>query len=80
MRLARKVIKNSAYNTTRTIIGSVGGLIFSIVLARILRPELFGIYALAMSICFFILQLDPGINVALTRYLSDAIGKKDELC
>jgi len=79
MQLARKVIKNSIYNSSRTIISGIGGLIFSIILARVLRPELFGIYALAMSICFFILQLDPGINVALTRYLSDAIGKKDEL-
>lgn len=75
--LARKVLKNSFFNSGRALISGVGGLIFSVALARLLSPELFGIYALALSVCFFILQLDPGTGYALVRYVSDAIGKND---
>jgi stage V sporulation protein B len=75
--LARKVLKNSFFNSSRALISGIGGLVFSVALARLLSPELFGIYALALSVCFFILQLDPGTGYALVRYVSDALGKND---
>jgi len=75
VQLARRVLKNSFYNTLRVLISGFGGFAFSIALARLLTPEQFGIYALATSICFLVLQLDPGTNDALIRYLSYSIGK-----
>lgn len=76
--LARTVLKNSFFNTSRTLISGIGGFVFSVVLARSLTPELFGIYALAMAICFFVLQLDPGTGSATIRYVSHALGRNDE--
>jgi len=76
--LARKVLKNSFFSTSSSLIRGVGGFLFSVVLARILTPEQFGIYALAISTCFLILQLDPGTGYTATRYIAYAAGKKDE--
>lgn len=42
VQLARKVVKNSFLNSSRALIGGIGGLAFSIALARLLSPELFG--------------------------------------
>jgi len=50
--LARKVLKNSIFNSLRALISGIGGFVFSVVLARLLTPEQYGIYALAMSVCF----------------------------
>jgi len=75
--LAKKVLQNSFYNTLRALISGFGGFAFSVVLARLLTPKLFGTYALATSICFFILQLDPGTGDTATRYISYALGKND---
>src|SRR5574340_971491 len=77
VQLARKIIKNSFFNSGRALVSGIGGLAFSVALARLLTPELFGLYGLAMSVCFFILQLDPGMGYTLIRYVSYAVGKND---
>ena len=74
--LARKVLKNSFFISLRALISGAGGLAFSIALARFLSPESFGIYALALSVCFFILQFDP-TGYTMIRYISYALGKND---
>jgi len=43
-------IKNSSYFLARNLILKFGGLIFTILIARLLLPELFGIYALILSL------------------------------
>jgi len=53
--LARKMLKNSIYNNSRVIISGVGGLIFTVVLARLLHPGLLGIYHLALAVAFLLL-------------------------
>jgi O-antigen/teichoic acid export membrane protein len=78
VQLARKVLKNSFFNTSRAFISGIGGLFFSVILARLLMPELFGIYALAIAVCFFTLQLDPGTGYATIRYVSYALGRNNE--
>ena len=79
MQLARKVLKNSIFNSSSVLISKVGGLVFTVILARLLHPELFGIYHLALSIGFLLLTFtDLGINGAMVRYVSYAMGKKDE--
>jgi len=78
VQLARKVLKNVIYNSLSILISKSGGLIFTIILARLLSPELFGMYHLALAIGFLLLSFtDLGINRTLIRYVSYAISKND---
>lgn len=77
--LARKVLKNTAFNSSSIIISGIGGLIFTVILARLLHPELFGIYHLALSVALVMLTFtDLGVNRTMTRYVSYALGKNDK--
>ena len=77
--LSNVAIKGSAYNLLALLVQKFGGLIFTIIVARLLLPELFGIYALVLSITTVILALtDSGIDNTFLRYLSDAVGKKNQ--
>ncbi len=80
--LSEVVIKNTSYELLSNFIGKVAGIIFTVViLARLLGPELFGIYALAFSIAGIILVFaDFGVSGATTRYISDALkeNRKDK--
>ena len=42
-------LKNSTYKFLNTAIAKGGSLIFTIIVARLLLPELFGLYSLALS-------------------------------
>lgn len=69
--LGARVLTNSVFNFAVFGINRAGGLIFTILLARMLKPELFGLYNLALSITLIILTLaNFGIDEALTRYVS----------
>ncbi len=69
MELARRVAKNTFYNVSALIIGSVSGLFLTIFLARILKHEQFGIYSLALSIAMLATSLSSlGIDGAVVRY------------
>lgn len=79
--MTRKAIVNSGYIFTTNAISRLGGLIFTILLARLLLPELFGIYNIVLSILLTIATVtDFGIYSALSRYLSNSLskGKKGE--
>ena len=76
--LARKILRNSVFNSSRVFISGFGGFAFSVALARTLTPDLFGIYALATTVCFFIFQLDPGTGYTAVRYISYSLGRGDE--
>ncbi len=71
VQLARKVIKNSIYNSSGILIGNIAGIMLTIILARLLHPELFGIYHLVLAVGFLLLTFtDLGINGALVRYVA----------
>lgn len=77
--LARKVVKNTVFNSSSIVISGIGGLIFTIVLARLLHPQLFGVYHLALSIAVVMMTFtDLGVNRTMTRYVSYALGKDDK--
>ncbi|MEM4152962.1 MAG: flippase [Candidatus Pacearchaeota archaeon] len=73
----QKVLKNSIYNFLATIVSRVGGLIFTIIIARLLFPDLFGIYSLALTIILTIATFaDLGLNATLIRYLAESLKLK----
>ncbi|MCR4285196.1 MAG: oligosaccharide flippase family protein [archaeon] len=73
-----QAVKNSSYTFSKTIFSKVGSIIFTVILARVLLPELFGLYSLTFStLVFFSLISDLGISNALVNFVSKAIGKGD---
>ena len=75
--LSKIALKNSSYNLLAVFVLKFGGLIFTIIIARLLLPELFGIYALTLSILtIFLVFTDLGTNKTFLRYFSDALGKR----
>ena len=71
-----RAIKNSSWQIATTLIAKIGSLIFTIIIARLMLPELYGLYGLALSTILFIgVFSDLGINSALTTFLSKTIDK-----
>jgi len=77
--LSKLAIKGSAYSLLTLLVQKFGGLLFIIIIARMLLPELFGVYALVFSIAMIILTFtDLGINNTFLRYFSDSLGKRNK--
>lgn len=69
-------IKNSVYQTLTNVVAKTGSLIFTIIVARLLLPELFGLYSLALStIIIFAAVSELGVGQTLTRFVSRFLGK-----
>ena len=72
-------VKNNLILTSKNLITKFGSLIFTIIIARVLMPELFGLYSLAIStIVLFSVLSDPGIIESLIRFVSMELGRKDK--
>jgi len=70
-------IKNSFYQFSKDITAKLGSFIFTIILARLLLPEMFGLYSLALStIMIFIVISHLGINQTVVRFIAKEFGKK----
>jgi len=70
------VIKNSVYQFATMSVSKAGSLLFTIILARILMPELFGLYSLTLfTILLFTFFTDLGINNTLVRFISKEMPK-----
>jgi len=70
------VIKNSIFQFSTTAVAKFGSLLFTIILARMLMPELFGLYSLALStILIFSTFSELGIGETLIRFISKEFGK-----
>lgn len=75
---AGQAIKDSSYQLTQNIIFKFGSLLFTIVIARLLMPELFGLYSLALStIVLFASFSDLGVGSALITFGARCLNKKD---
>lgn len=72
-----RAIKNSSYNLATTLIAKFGSLIFTVIIARLLMPELYGLYGLALStILFLSIFSDMGIRSAINTFVARTIDKK----
>lgn len=75
--LTIQTTKNVGWNFATKLITKIGGLVFTILIARMLAPELFGVYTLVLSLFIIFLGLtDLGISNTSVRYLSYCIGEK----
>ena len=75
--LKQSIVKNSFWSFSSSFIARVGGLFFTIVLARFLMPENYGIYSIVLStVMIFYTFADLGVNETLARYISLAIKKE----
>jgi len=69
-----QAVKNSSYQISQTIVAKIGSLFFTIIIARMLMPDLFGLYSLALStIVLFSSFSDLGIGSALITFISKKI-------
>jgi len=69
-------LKNSIFQLSTNIVAKIGALFFTIILARLLLPELFGLYSLALStIIIFATLAELGIGQTLIRFVSKELGK-----
>ncbi len=77
--LTEQVLNNSIWFFLNSLMKRVIALAFTIVLVRLLLPEKFGIYSLALSIAMIFLGLgDLGIDQAFTIFFSKYINKEPE--
>lgn len=71
-------VKNSVSQILITIAIKTGGLIFTAIIARVLMPELFGLYSLVFYTIFtFASFSDMGVGTSLTRFVSKALARGD---
>lgn len=70
-------VKNSVYQFSANLFAKFGSLFFTIILARLLMPEMFGLYSLALStILIFAVISELGLTRTLIRFISKESGKK----
>ena len=78
--LGGQAMKNSGYEFATNIIMKVGSLFFTIIIARMLMPELFGLYSLALGTIILVASFsDLGIGTAAITFLSKKLSKKKYL-
>jgi len=69
-------VKNSIYQLSTDLLTKIGSLFFIIILARLLMPELFGLYNLAFAtILLFASISNLGIGPVLIKYVSRELSK-----
>jgi len=76
-----KAVKNSIYNFGTNLVWKLGSFLFMVILARLLMPELFGLYALSLStIILFASFSEMGFGQTAVKFISHSLGqgKKSE--
>lgn len=72
-------VKNSIYQFSTNLVAKAGSFIITIILARLLMPELFGLYNLALStILLFYAVSNLGVGETLVRFVSRELGRKNK--
>ena len=78
MSIHKKIAKNAVYNFLIKAITLAFGFIASVVVARFLGPDKYGVYSFVMWLLFVVgLLVNLGINTTLTKYVSEYWGRKD---
>ena len=71
-------VKNSIFNFSSALVLKLGSLLFTVIIARMLLPDLFGLYSLALSTIVFLSAFsDLGVGTALVNLVSKELVKKN---
>ena len=69
----KQAVKGSFWNVLASLVQRIGGIVFIVIIARILLPEKFGLYSLVLSTAALFMMLgDKGFNESLIRYFAEA--------
>lgn len=72
-------LKNSFFQLLINVVAKAGSIAFTVILARLLLPELFGLYSLALSTIILLAAFsDLGVGQALIHFVSKELGKNKE--
>jgi O-antigen/teichoic acid export membrane protein len=72
--LKKRFVRNAFWSFLSAGINRLGLLVFSVIIARLLMPEGYGLYSIVLSVAMiFFIFADLGINNTLTRYVSSAL-------
>jgi stage V sporulation protein B len=72
-----QALKNSVFSFSTTTISKIGSIVFTIILARLLLPELFGLYSLALSTIMIFASLSSlGIGQTMVKFISSSKSEK----
>ncbi|MBN2101774.1 MAG: flippase [Candidatus Aenigmarchaeota archaeon] len=75
----KRIVRNALYNNLSSFVSKFAAIAFTMVLARLMNPEMFGVYFLALSVASVVLTFsDLGVGGALQRYVSNSLGKNDK--
>lgn len=78
MSIQKKIAKNATYNFLVKAIGLAFGFVASVVVARFLGPEKYGIYSFVIWFLGMVgLLVNLGIPTTITKYVSEYLGKND---
>lgn len=70
-------IKNSTFQLSANLVAKAGSFLFTIIVARLLMPELFGLYSLTLStILIFNALSELGVSETVIRFVSRELSKK----
>jgi len=77
--LTDEVVEGSFWAASSNFISTMGTFIFTIILARLLFPENFGLYTLTISVALvFMTFADLGLNQTFVRYFSSSLKNKSK--
>ena len=78
MSIHKKIAKNAFYNLIIKVIAGVFAFVASVVAARFLGPDKYGVYSLVMWFLSFAgLLVNLGLPTTITKYVSEYWGRKD---
>jgi O-antigen/teichoic acid export membrane protein len=76
--IQKKIAKNAVYNFLIKAITLAFGFVASVVVARFLGPERYGVYSFVMWVLYAVgLLVNLGINTTITKYVSEYWGRSD---
>jgi O-antigen/teichoic acid export membrane protein len=76
--IQKKIAKNATYNFLVKAIGLAFGFVASVVVARYLGPEKYGIYSFVIWFLGMVgLLVNLGIPTTITKYVSEYLGRND---
>lgn len=71
-----QVVKNSTWQISTTLVAKIGSILFTIIIARLMAPEIYGLYGLALSTILFLgFFSNFGIGEAMMTFISKTIDK-----